>query len=319
MSLLLDIVTRSDFRSVMLTLNPPIGSSDIIPTRIAYGCWRLAGSEGGPSVEPAIGKRAVRAAIEAGINFFDHADIYGKGQCERIFGEALRDLPGVRERLFVATKCGICPPWDGRQHSYNSSREYIVASVEASLQRLGVEYVDLLMLHRPDYLGDVAEIAEAFGHIHAQGKARWFGVSNFKPPQVAALQSAMGSPLVANQIELSLSALACLDDGTLDQCAEKRMTPLAWSPLAKGQLMGAAQNERDAQLFTLLDTTALRHGVTRSAIAIAWLLRHPSRMVPIVGTLNPLHLKEALDGDSVTLSRDEWYALLIAARGTKLP
>ncbi len=303
----------------MLTLNSPLGTSDLVPTRIAYGCWRLAGSEGGPAVELADGKRAVRAAIEAGINFFDHADIYGRSECERVFGEALRDIPGTRERLIIATKCGICPPWDGRQHSYNSSHEHIVASVEDSLRRLGVEYVDLLMIHRPDYLGDPGEIVGAFAHLHEQGKVRWFGVSNFKPSQIAALQSAMGAPLIVNQVEVSLGALACLDDGTLDHCLEKQITPLAWSPLGKGRLLGAAQHEHDAQLFAVLDATAARHNVTRSAIALAWLLRHPAKMVPIIGTINPVHLKEALAADTVTLSRDEWYELLIAARGAKLP
>ena len=313
----------SDFRSrrhfSMLSLYPTLGSSNLAPTRIAYGCWRLAGSEGGPRVEREDGKRAVRAAIEAGINFFDHADIYGRSECEQIFGDALRDLPGVRETLILATKCGIRPPWDGRQHCYDSSRTHIVASVEDSLRRLGVDYVDLLMIHRPDYLGDPAEIAGAFEHLRTQGKARWFGVSNFRPSQVTALQSAMDAPLIVNQVEVSLGTLACLDDGTLDQCLSSKMTPLAWSPLAKGRLLGAPQNEIDAALFPVLDATATRHGVTRSAIAIAWLLRHPARMVPIVGTVNPVHLKEALAADRVTLSREEWYELLIAARGTKLP
>ena len=303
----------------MLTLNPPLGTSDLIPTRIAYGCWRLAGSEGGPRVEPEDGKRAVRAAIEAGVNFFDHADIYGRGQCERIFGEALKEMPGVRAKLILATKCGICPPWDGRQHSYNSSHTYITTSVEESLRRLGVEQVELLMIHRPDYLGDPAEIAGAFDQLREQGKVRWFGVSNFKPSQVQALQSAMDVPLIVNQVEISLGALACLDDGTLDHCLSARMTPLAWSPLAKGRLAGTPENEHEAQLFAVLDAAAARHGVTRAAIAIAWLLQHPTRMVPIVGTVNPARIKEALAADSVTLSRDEWYALLIAARGAKLP
>ena len=303
----------------MLTLNTPIGPSDLIPTRIAYGCWRLAGSEGGPSVLPEDGRRAVRSAIELGINFFDHADIYGKGQCERIFGYALREMPGVRERLIIATKCGIRPPWDGAQHSYDSSHAHIVRSVENSLRSLGVDYIDLLMIHRPDYLGDPAEIVSAFTQLHDQGKVRWFGVSNFKPSQITALQSAMGAPLIANQVEISLAAQACLDDGTLDHCIANRMTPLAWSPLAKGRLIGDADNSEDARLFAELDTVATRHGVSRSAIALAWLLKHPSRMVPIIGTVNPAHIKDALSADQVALSREEWYALLIAARGTKLP
>lgn len=303
----------------MLTLNTPIGSSDLIPTRIAYGCWRLAGSEGGPSVAPEDGRRAVRAAIELGINFFDHADIYGKGECERIFGDALREMPGTRERLIIATKCGIRPPWNGAQHCYDSSQTHIVNSVENSLRSLGVDYVDLLMIHRPDYLGDPEEIVRAFTQLHDAGKVRWFGVSNFKPSQITALQSAMGAPLVANQVEISLTAQACFDDGTLDQCLANRITPLAWSPLAKGRLTGVAASPDDARLFAVLDVIAARHGVSRSAIALAWLLKHPTRMVPIIGSVNPAHIKDALSADQVSLSREEWYELLIAARSTKLP
>ena len=303
----------------MLKLNPTLGNSDLLPTRIAYGCWRLAGSEGGPRVAPEDGRRAVRAALESGINFFDHSDIDGRGECERIFGDALREMPGERERMLIATKCGICPPWDGRQHSYNSSHAHITASVENSLRRLGVDFVDLLMIHRPDYLGDPEEIARAFSQLHTEGKVRWFGVSNFKPSQVAALQSALDFPLIANQVEISLGALSCFDDGTLDQCLSAKMTPLAWSPLAKGRLAGAPQTEQDARLFSALDAIAARHGVSRAAIAIAWLLKHPSRMIPIIGTLNPGRIAEAVAADRIELSRDEWYELLIAARGRPIP
>jgi predicted oxidoreductase len=303
----------------MLTLNPSPGNSDLTPTRIAYGCWRLAGSEGGPRVAPEDGRRAVHAAIESGINFFDHADIYGRGECEQIFGDALREMPAGRESIIIATKCGICPPWDGRQHSYNSSHAHITESVENSLRRLGVDFVDILMIHRPDYLGDPEEIARAFSQLRTQGKVRWFGVSNFKPSQVTALQSALDAPLVANQVEVSLGALTCFDDGTLDQCLSAKMTPLAWSPLAKGRLAGPPQNEHDARLFSALDTIAARHGVTRAAIALAWLLKHPTKMIPIIGTLNPGRINEAIAADRIELSRDEWYELLIAARGRPIP
>jgi predicted oxidoreductase len=303
----------------MLTLNTPLGHSDLIPTRIAYGCWRLAGSEGGPRVAPEDGRRAVQAAIEAGINFFDHADIYGRGECETIFGDTLHDMPGTRQHLILATKCGIRPPWDGRQHCYDSSHSHIVSSVEDSLRRLRVDYIDLLMIHRPDYLGDPAEIVRAFAQLHDQGKVRWFGVSNYKPSQIHALQSAMGAPLVVNQIELSLGALSPLDDGTLDHCLAEHITPLAWSPLAKGRLTGGPQSEKDAALFQIMDALAARHGVTRAALAIAWILKHPAHIVPIIGTTNPTRLREAVAADSIHLTREEWYELFIAARGAKIP
>ena len=156
------------------------------------------------------------------------------------------------------------------------------------------------------------EIARAFSQLRTEGKVRWFGVSNFKPSQVAALQSALDFPLIANQVEISLGALSCFDDGTLDQCLSAKMTPLAWSPLAKGRLAGAPQTEQDARLFTALDAIAARHGVSRAAIAIAWLLKHPSRMIPIIGTLNPGRIAEAVAAaeDSVAEIADALAALL---------
>ena len=296
-----------------------LGTSPLTCTRLAYGCWRLAGSEGGPRREDAEGMAAVRAAYDAGYTLFDNADIYGRGECERIFGKVLRDTPGMRERIVLATKCGICPPWDGRTHCYDSSSAYIIASVEGSLKRLGTDSVDLLMIHRPDFLGDPVEIGAAFAQLRTQGKVREFGVSNFRPSQLAALKKHCPMPLIVNQVEVSLATLSCLDDGTLDQCLAERITPMAWSPLAKGSLLDAAKDERAQKLQGLLTKLATEKGVTHAAIALAWLLRHPSRMQPIIGSVNPARIREASAADSVTLSRSEWYSLLTAARGTPLP
>jgi len=296
-----------------------LGDSDLTCTRLAYGCWRLAGSEGGPKVDPAEGRRAVQAAYDAGYTLFDHADIYGRGECERIFGQALKEMPGAREHMILATKCGICPPWDGAQHCYDSSAGHLIASVEGSLSRLGVDEIDLLMIHRPDYLGDPAEMNEAFTKLRHHGKVRCFGVSNFKPSQVTALQAACDFPVIANQVEVSLSSLSTLDDGTLDQCLAEKITPMAWSPLAKGALLGSPHNERDAAVMALLDTLAARHGVGRGEVALAWLLRHPTKMIPIVGSVNPDRIRQAVKADEIEISRDDWYALLIAARGSRLP
>ena len=297
----------------------PIGQSPLVSSRLAYGCWRLAGSEGGPRVERPIGIQAVHAALESGITFFDHADIYGKGECEEIFAEAMKDHPGLRPQLVIATKCGIRPPWDGDQHCYDSSREHILASLDASLRRLQLEYVDLLMLHRPDYLGDPDEIAAAFAELHESGKVRFFGVSNFRPSQLSSLQTACDFPLIAQQVEVSLNARLPFDDGTLDQCLAKKITPIAWSPLDKGNLLGHPRSEREEALQGLMDVLAIKHHCTRAAIALAWLLRHPSKMVPIVGTLSPQRIKEAVKADDVNLSREEWYALFIAAQGVRIP
>lgn len=297
----------------------PIGQSDLTATRLAYGCWRLAGSEGGPRLDASVGKQAVLAAFEAGYTLFDHADIYGRGESERIFGQALKEAPEMRGRIVVATKCGICPPWDGAQQSYNSSAGHLHKSVEGSLARLGVEQIDLLMIHRPDYLGDPAEIAAAFSDLRAVGKVRWFGVSNFRPSQVTALQAACDFPLVAHQVEVSLSTRFTLEDGTLDQCLAHKMTPLAWSPLDQGNLLGSPRSEREANLQALLDALAAKRGTTRAAIALAWLLRHPARMIPVIGSVSPQRIREAACADDLDLSRDEWYSLLIAAQGARLP
>jgi len=296
-----------------------LGNSPLTSTRLAYGCWRLAGSEGGPRLDDSVGIAAVRAAYDAGCTLFDNADIYGRGECERIFGKVMRDIPGMRQRIVLATKCGICPPWDGRTHCYDSSSAYIVASVEGSLKRLGTDSVDLLMIHRPDFLGDPADIAAAFTQLRTQGKVREFGVSNFRPSQLAALQKHCAMPLIVNQVEVSLSALFTLDDGTLDQCLAERITPMAWSPLAKGVLLDAAKDERTQKLQSLLAGLATEKNATPAAVALAWLLRHPSRMMPIIGSVNPDRIREAVRADAIEITRGEWYSLLTAARGTPLP
>jgi len=296
-----------------------LGTSPLTCSRLAYGCWRLAGSEGGPRHDDAVGIAAVRAAYDAGYTLFDNADIYGRGECERIFGKAMRDIPGMRQRIVLATKCGICPPWDGATHCYDSSSEHIIASVEGSLKRLGVDFVDLLMIHRPDFLGDPAEIASAFTHLRASGKVREFGVSNFKPSQLTALQKHCPMPLIVNQVEVSLAALFTLDDGTLDQCLAERITPMAWSPLAKGALLDTAKDARIEKLQALIAKLATEKAVTPAAIALAWLLKHPSRMQPIIGSVNPTRISEAARADKTGLTHGEWYSLLTAARGSTLP
>jgi Predicted oxidoreductase len=187
----------------------------------------------------AAGRRAVLAAWEAGYTHFDHADIYGNGLCEEIFGRVLREVPGMRERILVATKCGI--RWQGdpvpaAPHRWDFSRGHIMSSCEASLRRLGVERIDLYLLHRPDYLAEPDEIAAAFSDLRRQGKVREFGVSNFRPSYLSMIRAACPMPLVAHQVEISLARLDGLEDGTLEQCLEHGITPTAWSPLARGLL-----------------------------------------------------------------------------------
>lgn len=310
----------------------PLGSSSLQSTRLAYGCWRIAGTWNPAEITPAseaAGRAAVRAAYEAGYTLFDHADIYCAGHAERIFGQVLKEIPEMRGRVLLATKCGIRPPGQpaaDAPYRYDFSPDYILRSCEQSLQRLGVETIDLYQLHRPDYLMDPEAIASAFDKLKSAGKVREFGVSNFRPSQCAALQSACPMPLRVNQVEISLGHLAPFEDGTLDHGLEKNVTPMAWSPLAGGQLADGAkrllpsqQNYKLAAVNKELDTLAQAHGTSRMVVALAWLLKHPAGIVPIVGSTHPARIREAVRADSLELTREEWYRLLEAARGERLP
>ena len=309
-----------------------IGSSALTTSRLAYGCWRIAGSWNPAEVNPdarASGRRAVLAAVEAGYTLFDHADIYCDGEGERIFGTVLQEVSGLRARIVIASKCGIrksAEPSPDAPYRYDFSADYIVASCEHSLQRLGVETIDIYQLHRPDYLMNPDEVAGAFSRLKAAGKVREFGVSNFRPSQVIALQSACPMRLVVNQIEISLANLTAFDDGTLDHCLAERLTPMAWSPLAGGQLASGArrilpsqENYQTKPILAALDTLAEQRGTTRTAVALAWLLKHPAGIMPIVGSTDPAHIRACADADSLDLTREEWYRLLEAARGQRLP
>jgi predicted oxidoreductase len=306
-------------KTVTLAPNLPAAS------RLAYGCWRIA--ERG--AQPEAGRGAILAAIEAGYTLFDHADIYCDGEAEKVFGQLLKEVAGLRPRLLLATKCGIRKAGEPSPDSpsrYDFSADYILRSCEGSLRRLGVETIDLYQLHRPDFLMDPAEVAGAFTQLRQSGKVREFGVSNFKPSQWAALQSACPMRLVVNQVEISLANLSTFDDGTLDQCLAERITPMAWSPLAGGQLghgprrlLPSQESYQTDAINAALDALAKPRGVDRTAIALAWLLRHPSRIVPIVGSTDPTRIREAARADSVELSHEDWYRLFAAARDRPLP
>ena len=301
-----------------------LGTSSLPASRLAYGCWRLNGA---PELRAA-GKQAVVTAYETGYTLFDHADIYGQGEAEKIFGEVLREVPGMRDRVTLITKAGVRraddPP--GSPYHYNLSGEHIVRSCEGSLQRLGVEAVDLFLLHRADWLVDPADVAGAFAKLKQSGKVRFFGVSNFRPTHVSALQAACPMALVAHQVEISLGKLDAFEDGTLDQCLAAKMTPMAWSPLGGGQfadgakrLLKSQEGYRTEGVLPLLDEYAKSCGVTRAVLALAWLLKHPSGIMPIVGSTNPRHIRDAARATEIALSREEWYRLLTAARGEPLP
>lgn len=309
-----------------------LGRSKLKCSRLAYGCWRIAGDgdtgQAG-SKATASGKKAVAAAYEAGYTLFDLADIYANGACERIFGKALAEIPGIRENILVATKCGIRRKGDSERDSpyrYDFTSAHIVHSCEQSLKRLGIDTIDIFMLHRPDFLGDPTEVEEAFARLRRDGKVREFGVSNFRPSQIAAFQTTLSRPLVVNQVEISLARLDCFQDGTLDQCLEKKITPMAWSPLAAGRLadsdpidLQTPDHAHRIRIRETIDLVARERGVTRSVVALAWLLKHPAGIIPVVGSTNPERIRDAVNATEIELTRDEWYRLMEAAYGHRLP
>jgi predicted oxidoreductase len=309
-----------------------MGVSSLVSSRLAYGCWRLAGVRNPAEVTDehrAAGRRALIAAYESGYTLFDNADVYCRGEAERILGDTLKEISGMRDRAVVLTKCGVRHAGDPKHDSPNRwdfSAAHITISCEQSLKRLGVDVIDIYMLHRPDYLANPEEIASAFTQLRDSGKVRWFGVSNFRPTLLTALQAACPMPLIAHQVEISLAKLDVFNDGTLDQCLIERITPMAWSPLAGGligagakRLLPAQQNYRPEQFLPTLEAVAKERGVSRTAIALSWLMKHPSGIVPIVGSVDPDRIREAATASEIDLTREEWYRLFTAARGEPLP
>jgi predicted oxidoreductase len=297
-----------------------LGRSDLFAFPIAWGCWRFAGTD------VAAATRKIEAALDVGINLFDHADIYGgSGAAEELFGRVLAASPSLRPRLLVATKCGIIPGVP-----YDSSRDHIRRSAEASLRRLHVDVIDIFQIHRPDLLAHPEDVAAALSALRDAGKIREVGVSNFTPARFAALQAHLPFPIVTSQPELSPLFPAPFDDGTLDQCMQHRVTPLAWSPMAGGRL-GLSLDEARALTKTdtsasrlvdtiiLLDELAAREGVDRSAIVLAFLLAHPSGVIPILGTQREERIRTSVRALGVKLTRADWYRIFEAGLGARLP
>ena len=314
--------------------------TDLHITRLAYGCMSLAGWDSNPPthVDRKRAAAMLEAALELDINFFDTADIYGRGKCEIVFGEALKQVPGARDSLLIQTKCGIRfqddPP--GTPQRYDFSHEHIVASVDGSLRRLQTDHIDVLLLHRPDALVEPDEVARAFDEVQRAGKVRHFGVSNHSPMQMELLKRSITQPIVTNQLEFNLlhSNLADLGvfvnqtaarytaaDGLLDYCRLNNILVQAWSPVAGGRLIDpkadAAPQVR-AAAAAVAALAAAKH-TSREAIALGWILRHPAGIQPIVGTAKPDRLRLSAEADQVELTRAEWYGLLQAARGGPVP
>ncbi|MDJ0941266.1 MAG: aldo/keto reductase [Woeseiaceae bacterium] len=300
-----------------------LGRSGFESSRLAYGCMRIAGDGSGEARDR--GKRALRAAIDAGYTLFDHADIYASGECEALFGELLAESPGLRDQLVVLTKSGIRfagdpdPTSPGR---YDFSKDYLRTCVEGSLKRLNVEQIDVLLLHRPDYLADFHAVVELFDELADSGKVAHFGVSNFSPSQVSLLQSLTSRPLIVNQVEINLHNTSAFSDGTLDQCIERRMTPQAWCPIAVlaypawGNTFSA---DDEARIRAEVDRQAGIYGVDDWLVALAWLLRHPAGISPIVGSTTPGRIVAAVRALDIDYSREDWYRLLEARNAAPVP
>jgi len=267
------------------------------------------------------GKDAIRTAIEEGFTHFDHADIYGGGQCETLFSEVLKEMPGARENIIITSKCGIRrtnQPNQGDPGRYDFSKEHIIQSVEGSLTRLGVDCLDLLLLHRPDYLCDAEEVSETFQELRDAGKVLHFGVSNFRPSQVSLLQSYCAMPLLVNQVEINIHNIDALSDGTLDQCQELKITPQAWCPIA-GVAYPAWGNtfseEDEVRLKSEFDLQSQEYDSENGIIMLAWLLKHPAMILPIIGSTTPSRIKAAKQALDIPYSREDWYRLLEARNG----
>jgi predicted oxidoreductase len=271
------------------------------------------------------GKAAIRAAIEAGYTHFDHADIYGGGNSETIFSEILDEMPGLRERLLITSKCGIRlpnQPSQGFPKRYDFSGDYIVSSVEGSLQRLGTDYLDLLLLHRPDFLFDAEEVAGTFRILKDSGKVANFGVSNFSPSQFSLLQKYCDQKLLVNQIEINIDNLSAITDGTLDQCQELKVTPMAWCPLG-GVVYPAwgttLSDEQTSRIRAELDTQSAKYATEPWIVILAWLLKHPAGIAPIIGSTRPSRITAALQSLELKYAAEDWYRLLEARNGREVP
>ncbi len=300
-----------------------LGTSGLEVAPLGWGMWRFAGAD------LATARARIDAALSIGCTLFDTADIYGLGPAggfgaaEELLGKVLRSDPALRRQFVLATKAGITPP-----APYNSSASYLVQACEASLRRLGVEQVDLLQVHRPDVLAHPAEVARAFELLQRQGKARAFGVSNYSAAQTRTLLAHLTVPLATLQPEFSLLARDALENGILDLALERGIAVLAWSPLAQGRLgapgagrAGAAlvQDEAASRVVALLDVLSARTGVVRAALACSWIMAHPARPIPLIGTQDPERIRAFAAAYGVTWTRTDWYALLTAARGVPLP
>ena len=301
-----------------------LGKSGLSVPTIAVGCMRINKLTEKEAAD------FVQTALEQGANFFDHADIYGRGECEKIFSKAVEMCPSVREKILLQSKCGIVP---GKMFDF--SKEHILSSVDGILQRLGTEYLDVLLLHRPDALVEPEEVAEAFSALKQAGKVRHFGVSNQNPMQMQLLEKYMQMPIVANQLQLSITNATMIsaginvnmenapavnrDGSVLDFCRLNDITIQPWSPFQYGFFEGVfIGSDKYPELNAKLTEFAQKYAVSETTIVMAWLLRHPAKFMPITGTMNKQRLSDCIRATEITLTREEWYEIYKSA-GNVLP
>ncbi len=298
-----------------------LGKSGLLVPTVAVGCMRIS------NMNEKEASAFVETALSNGANFFDHADIYGGGKSEEVFGKAVSSFN--REDIIIQTKCGI------RNGQFDFSYEHIMSSVEGSLKRLGTEYIDVLLLHRPDALMEPEEVAKAFDELKASGKVRHFGVSNQNPYQIQLLQKALDMPICANQLQLSIAHAPMIqsginvnmyndsavnrDGGVLDFCRLNKITIQPWSPMQYGFFEGCfIDSEKFPELNETLEKIGNKYGASKTTMAFAWILRHPAKMQPVTGTTNLTRLEDCIKAADVKITREEWYEIYRAA-GNVLP
>lgn len=300
-----------------------LGTAKLEVPVVAVGCMRIN------SLSVKAAEKFIRTALDLKANFFDHADIYGDGACEEIFARAIHMNESVREQIILQSKCGI------RKNMFDFSKEHILKSVDGILSRLKTDYLDILLLHRPDALVEPGEVAEAFDLLQDSGKVRYFGVSNQKPMQIELLRKVLHQPIVANQLQLSITNATMISNGinvnmenssavdrdgsVLDYCRLHDITIQPWSPFLYGFFEGVfLGSKKFPELNKKIDDIAKRYSVTNTTIALAWILRHPANMQPIVGTMNVERLKDCCQAADIWLTREEWYEIYLSA-GNLLP
>lgn len=301
-----------------------LGKSDLQVPVMAVGCMRIN------RLDKKEAERYIQTALDLGANFFDHADVYGNGTCEEIFSHAIHMNAAVREKILLQSKCGIRPGV-----AFDFSKAHILEAVDGTLKRLKTDYLDVLLLHRPDALVEPEEVAEAFDILFDNGKVRNFGVSNQNPMQMQLLQRFIKQPIVANQLQLSITNAKMISQGlhvnmlddpsvnrdgsVLDFCRLNDITIQPWSPFQYGFFEGVfLDNDKFPELNAKTNEIAAKYDVTNTTIAIAWLLRHPAKMQPVTGTMNVERLKDCARAADIRLTREEWYEIYLSA-GNKLP